>query len=563
MPTSPSVPTAPALSRSLLSVAGLATKRKQANIGIIGIVAFSGIWSAAASRLRFAWTDSMPISFFRFLGTVEKPRCCAVGIDQESNHEQMDPLVSPEPYGMLLNDRESVCPAENVAAKDAKWPGYMRGERDGIDSDFESSVTSEDTSTGLASKRDTGYNVQKHFIFLVHGWMGNEMEMSYIEDALEKAIESSPFLATGNVLGQVGPGLVVVHKVKCNNGKTTDGISAGGARLADEIIETIRAHTKQHDEGEIEDATDERHQVTVSFVGNSLGGLYARYALSLLPARLGKIDLHPNIFCTTATPHLGVASHTYVPIPRVAERVIGRGMGQTGRDLFRLDPVNGDEKDIIYRMSTEDEFLEPLSRFEKRVAYANAYRTDFQVPMDTAAFLSPLSSYPHRLDRTLNDEFVATILHTEKHDWRNFDTVLREQSMQNDILTMSTKLDALGWTKVFVDVRERIPMPSVPLPGMQRRDSRSELKQFVAKRRKSGACNESYVIVESRELVALLNPTERLHFPLGHTVMIANSKSDLYAKLNQQGKPVMDRLASELVEDVLLFGTVDDEENSE
>jgi hypothetical protein len=38
-----------------------------------------------------------------------------------------------------------------------------------------------------------------------------------------------------------------------------------------------------------------------------------------------------------------------------------------------------------------------------------------------------------------------------------------------------------------------------------------------------------------------------------HTVMVANSKSDAYTKLNYQGRPVMDKLAEDMLRDVLKF----------
>jgi hypothetical protein len=89
-------------------------------------------------------------------------------------------------------------------------------------------------------------------------------------------------------------------------------------------------------------------------VGNSLGGLYSRYAVPRLKDILQQQTSHAatisnrklmqtsnktlhqidnpqhnamfihgtqlffNIFCTTASPHLGIADHTYIPIPRTA-----------------------------------------------------------------------------------------------------------------------------------------------------------------------------------------------------------------------------------------------------
>ena len=138
---------------------------------------------------------------------------------------------------------------------------------------------------------------------------------------------------------------IIVHSVKCNVGKTHDGIRNGGTRLAHEIINFIQSDTQKRrgEKDDVDDGTDVVRDVTFSLIGNSLGGLYSRFAISLIPYWLEerdnntKIRMYPNVFCTTATPHLGVSQHTYLPIPRLAETIIGTGMGVTGRDLFRLN----------------------------------------------------------------------------------------------------------------------------------------------------------------------------------------------------------------------------------
>ena len=40
---------------------------------------------------------------------------------------------------------------------------------------------------------------------------------------------------------------------------------------------------------------------------------------------------------------------------------------------------------------------------------------------------------------------------------------------------------------------------------------------------------------------------------MGHTVMVAHSKSDSYTKLNYQGRPVMDKLAEDMLSDIFMF----------
>lgn len=81
----------------------------------------------------------------------------------------------------------------------------------------------------------------------------------------------------------------------------------------------------------------------ISLVGNSLGGLYVRYAAKLLynhgdagvPGVAATIaGLEPSVFMTIACPHLGVRRFTYVPLPSLLHPLAGVFVGKTGADLF-------------------------------------------------------------------------------------------------------------------------------------------------------------------------------------------------------------------------------------
>jgi hypothetical protein len=143
-----------------------------------------------------------------------------------------------------------------------------------------------------------------------------------------------------------------VHNAACNEGKTNDGIIRGGERLTNEMLDVIRKEVLEtgHDvaqQGPVD--------VTISIVGNSLGGLYGRYAIAHLAevCKVIQVDekeknnndtctayvlddyihIHFNVFCSTASPHLGCASHTYIPLPRAAELGVAQLLGETGSDL--------------------------------------------------------------------------------------------------------------------------------------------------------------------------------------------------------------------------------------
>lgn len=369
---------------------------------------------------------------------------------------------------------------------------------------------------------------------------------------------------------------LVVHNAVCNEGKTTDGVENGGNRLVEEMLQVIdtemqRRHpelaaagatttttttvaasrggqknimnnnvddekenndtngptsTRTSADGIISsnvdsdnnneiDSDKELYDITISILGNSLGGLFGRYAIAKLVERHcvrvekevdgsrpssngrpmwildGKYRVQLNIFCTTATPHLGVSGHTWVKIPRSAEIGVAHAMGQSGKDLFRVN-------DLLHTMATSPTFLGPLGAFRKRIAYANCYGTDFVVPVGTAAFLSEKSDYPHHFlteeEYVVDDnDMVIAALHTpvqygdnsgindddnDSNDVNDDDDGKgssskelddTEDSLENELHQMSSSLDRLGWKKVLVDVRKELPCVELPKSLRMRR----------------------------------------------------------------------------------------------
>ena len=352
----------------------------------------------------------------------------------------------------------------------------------------------------------------QHWIVLVHGYLGNDKELGYLQEALE-------------LEGHASPLSIVVYSAKSNVGITTDGIAAGGKRLAAEIMEQLRFHTNTN-------VTDtDTVKVTLSLVGNSLGGLYARYALADL---LKHTFIQPNIFCTTATPHLGVAKHTYIPIPTWTEWAIGNAMGETGRDLFL-------HTDVIRQMATDETYLDPLRRFRYRLAYANAFGTDFQVPTSTAAFLSHSDSPHYTLDHPQGGACTLRVQTKQQLPQQQQQQQQQQQPTEsNNNHDMAISLDGLGWTKVFCDLRQDLPFPSLRNPF-------SSTVTLPA----------SQPCWTSKQLLNTVGTTltDRFYIPVGHTLMVANRKSDWYGKLNAKGKPIMDQLAKELIHN--LDSTID------
>jgi pimeloyl-ACP methyl ester carboxylesterase len=476
----------------------------------------------------------------------------------------------------FLFDEDAPCVADE---NDATWDSV---EPD--DSDASSSCSVSEHTRNAASR-------VTHFCFLVHGHRGTANDLSYLQTVMRRQAQQ-----------QQSKKRVVVHAVTCNERKTTDGVVLGGERLLAEMLTVIRSELRQQDAA-----------VTVSLVGNSLGGLYARYAAAKLldtcqdsgnkapPLLDGRFRLRLNVLVTTASPHLGVAGHTFVRLPRTAEIGVAHAMGQTGHDLFRLN-------DLLYRMATTEQFLAPLRQFQYRIAYANAYGTDFPVPTETAAFLHADSNYPHEVVSTAHSErvkreaetvtdnlqrshsesdlFVATLqtrqscheplddCDEEPVSGRSCCSTDSESAFQEELVRMTAGLDSLGWTKVFVDMRKQ--MTRIPVPPAIHKTTR-ELARSVSKlvdRSASGSGNDQAPDSESTEtdgsdevlmlqakatvtsgtvVKAVTTPLfddDGFHWPMGHNMIVAFSRSRWSTYMNKKGRPVVDTLAKELIEKI-------------
>lgn len=454
-----------------------------------------------------------------------------------------------------------------------------------------------------------------HFVFLVHGFLGHPDELSYVEEAIESAAaaaegETAEAESEGEANGggraeaTAGSGAeakvderengnedrmrdgvgdvaaVVVRKVACNVGKTRDGVRAGGERLAEEVASFVRgrardAATMREREGK----ESGPYRASLSFVGYSLGGLYARYAISALPLEFDltsgerdgdaeKVVLVPNLFCTVATPHLGLASNGYVYLPRLIEWILGRAFGKTGGDLFRCGAVEKKSKkeegdaapgELLYRMATDRSFLDPLADYRHRIACANAFGTDVMVPAATAGMLSPRSGSRHRLCHAREEGGLAVLAFETRPCERpegapsSGSTASGWRSRAKDeALAMSRSLDSLGWTKALVDCRGGMPGPTVR--HFWRR-SRKDLVEGVFERKRSESSRvgerdgEGEVTLESRELWSLTRKSEHWHpAPNGHFIIVAHSKTKRGAKMSARGRPLVRRAAVGLVD---------------
>lgn len=257
------------------------------------------------------------------------------------------------------------------------------------------------SSRGVAN----AVNKPDHLLVLVHGIFASPSDWTYVEAELRKRLGRN----------------FLIYASACNTyTKTFAGIDGAGKRLADEIMQVVQK-------------TDSLKKI--SFLAHSLGGLFARYAISVLytpndipkfplvnsqttySLRRGKIaGLEPINFVTLATPHLGVRGKRQLPflfgvpfLEKLAAPIAPIVVGRTGSQLFLTDG-KPEKPPLLLRMASDCEdgnFLSALGSFRSRILYANVsydhmvgWRTS-SIRRETEIFKPPrrsLVGYKHVVD---------------------------------------------------------------------------------------------------------------------------------------------------------------------
>ncbi|XP_062233584.1 uncharacterized protein LOC133930839 [Phragmites australis] len=231
-----------------------------------------------------------------------------------------------------------------------------------------------------SSSMDTSKSKQgpDHLLILVHGIMASPSDWTYGEAVLKRRLGHNFFIyaSSSNIYA-----------------KTFDGIDIAGRRLADEVLDVVRKMSSLR---------------KISFLAHSLGGLFARYAISILyspetkntgqssarivpttrgsensrfTSGLGAIaGLEPINFITLATPHLGVRGRNQLPflqglsiLEKLAAPLAPLLVGRTGAQLFLTDGEPS-KPSLLLQMASgcEDKrFILALAAFKNRILYAN------------------------------------------------------------------------------------------------------------------------------------------------------------------------------------------------
>ena len=458
----------------------------------------------------------------------------------------------------------------------------------------DASATGDDTQDDNTDTNiDTTTSSYHHLVVLVHGYMGSEREQAYLGEALmhqsklilQKQQEEeqcdisnaeSAFTCNNNVNGTNHN--FVVMRSKANAQKTMDGVAKGGERLAQEVYDWMQEQAAliQRTQGQ------KKPVMTLSLVSNSLGGLYSRYAVAELQDLVAQqqenhqtaalpFQFQPLLFCTTSSPHLGISRETFIRLPAMAEVLLAKVMQQTGADLLGVDsPLvtthmcstnSSTNNNNVLDNRSGNRYLQALSQFQKRIAVANAYNTDFLVSVTSGAFLSSSNStngdghsphfvmthnhtppHPHatpnhrkRQHRLMKNKHVALQVVTAEQQHHgsstgDADSPASEDDKHNEC---ARALDSLGWHKIFLDTRDVFPAWSVlSTPTLS-------------------STKSSFSSHELREHFSRYGTL----LPFAHPINMANAKTDWYRELTKLGRPIMDSLAELLILDMIELST--------
>ena len=243
-------------------------------------------------------------------------------------------------------------------------------------------VSEQQCSDSAASSSGRNYY---HLVVLVHGYMGSDREQEYLGEALieesKKSIgkdddDDDDDSCQQQQQQQQHKHQFIILNSKANVNDSTDGISKGGQRLAAEISEWIQLHTTEVQQSKQSDSTI----MTLSLIGNSLGGLYSRYALAELDLfNDDKNKILPLLFCTTSSPHLGMSQETFIELPIWTEPYFAMAMRQqTMDDLFGvnnstvvMDMCHANNKNENNDRHRHRDFLHPLQLCEVTIGTSN------------------------------------------------------------------------------------------------------------------------------------------------------------------------------------------------
>ncbi|KAF8674336.1 hypothetical protein HU200_048165 [Digitaria exilis] len=324
---------------------------------------------------------------------------------------------------------------------------------------FTVSAAGEDEGTSAAGADEGGTRpTPSHLVVTVNGIVGSAENWRFAAKSFIKK----------------HPEDVVVHCSGCNSAtRTFDGVDVMGRRLAEEVTSVVESRPELR---------------KISFVAHSLGGLIARYAISLLYERDTQKDSHeesekhdldypssqrssggkiaglePINFITFATPHLGTRSHKQIPLLRGSNKLekmayrLSWIAGKSGKHLFLKD-IEDEKPPLLLQMVTDYgglHFMSALASFKRRVVYSNVC-SDFVVGWRTSS-IRRQHELPER-QSFINDSRYPHIVYVEEPKVQDVDfsdaMIYQAKTTSEMEEVMLEGLNRLPWERVDVSFKK-------------------------------------------------------------------------------------------------------------
>nr|CCC95741.1 unnamed protein product [Trypanosoma congolense IL3000] len=223
----------------------------------------------------------------------------------------------------------------------------------------------------------------KRLVVLQHGSHGTHMDLGCVSQCLE-ALDPS----------------TVVWQTGCNERHfTDDGIIPCGERLASDLMDEIRnlcSAPQSSDNGD--DMGGEEPVLHISFICYSMGGLIVREALPRLYSAIereeDKLQVEWKMYCTIATPHLGVRQMPS-PIRYYVGRLLAYVYSTSYGDMFL-------HSNVLTERLLSERHLACLAAFKRRLVVSSV--NDILVPLLSSGLMLPPSEREPQDGVQKNDE---------------------------------------------------------------------------------------------------------------------------------------------------------------
>jgi len=238
-----------------------------------------------------------------------------------------------------------------------------------------------------------------NLLILQCGYLDHHKRMEYMKNYLKK-----------NLIGDYE-----IINSSVNDGKTGDGIINGGKRL----FCLIKQLFSQLETGAMRQIQPQKKYDSISFIGHSLGGLYARSCIGLLEEENFFSTIIPKFFISIDTPHIGARCN------KIINWLSSKSNKGSFSELFLHD-----NNQIIYAMSNvNSSYMIGLNKFKVKLVYGNIANgkittNNFMVSTESACICHPLKEKKYEINNLITiDQLNDCVNESGNEIFNNLSTI--------------------------------------------------------------------------------------------------------------------------------------------